>query len=89
MTEPLDLEAIKERLAAAKAGDTMPWSPYRSLNGWHIMVNSAPDPMRPEQSPYSEADARFIAHAPTDIAALLAEVERLRIVYYEAAEQAP
>ena len=57
----LDLEPIKERLAAATPG---PWD-------FHIIP--------PEIGGMGTgADAEFIANAPEDIAALIAEVERLR-----------
>lgn len=75
---PLDLAAIKARLAAATPG---PWrqqlcacgsdcDDHASVKaGGSLVVTCAPD-----------ADADLIAHAPQDLAALIAEVERLRAV---------
>lgn len=77
----LDLTPIKARLNAATPG---PWAVIDDL-----AVTAAPDvggddaclsivfPAIVEFTP-SAADADFIAHAPTDIAALVAEVESLR-----------
>ena len=83
----LDLEPIKERLAAATSG---PW-------GFHVLpqpVGITVATIHSEQGPRetcwtvdlppeiggmgTEKDAEFIANAPEDIAALVAEVERLR-----------
>lgn len=67
--EPLDLDAIRARLEAATPG---PWEPESEQDGDHetgyadaIFIANA-------------ADATLISNAPTDIAALVAEVERLR-----------
>ena len=79
-----DLEPIKERLAAATPG---PWEmsydaddkwtsitgqPYDDGGQWLV----CPEVATCEGEP--DADSTFIAHAPEDIAALVAEVERLR-----------
>ncbi len=88
MTDALDTDAIRARLAAATPG---PWksTPIRSANrGYSIM---APNPTSDNPgdivivaesipSPDMITVADFIAAAPTDIAALLAEVGRLRDV---------
>ena len=76
---PVDLDAIEARIAAATPG---PWS---SASG-----NTATEPIRLRfnsggrlevvYEPTWEADAELIAHAPTDLAALVAENERLRTV---------
>ena len=80
MTDP-DLTPIKARLDAATPG---PWAVVDDL-----AVTAAPEvggddsclsiviPAIVEFTPRA-ADAEFIAHAPTDIAALVAEVERLQ-----------
>jgi hypothetical protein len=84
MTMPdLDLDAIEARAAAATDG---PWLPpigsgdvgyvWRSDDG-HFQVAIACDGNE-------EANAVFIAHARTDIPALVAEVRRLRQVMSEA-----
>lgn len=72
-----EIKSIRERLAAAQADGTQPWTPYKSLNGWHLVLTAKRDPLYPEAL-YTESDVRLIANAPTDIAALLDEVERLR-----------
>lgn len=84
MTTP-DLDAIKARLAAATPG---PWGlqgaqndyelrgPGPRVDGW----NTGPLVMevsRWNKHP-SPADVDLIEHAPADLAALVAEVERLR-----------
>lgn len=73
---PLDIEAIKARLAAATPG---PWrqqlcacgsdcDEHASVKaGGSLVATCAPD-----------ADADLIANTPQDLAALIAEVERLR-----------
>lgn len=71
-SKELDIEAIKGRLAAATLG---PWEENRAYGSADIeaygrTIACAVDYIEPE-------DAQFIAAAPTDIAALLAEVERL------------
>lgn len=75
----LDLDAIKARLAAATPG---PWtvSPNVQPRGVAavaevntvLILSSGPLYGSPMQ------DASLIAHAPTDLRALVAEVERLR-----------
>lgn len=71
---PLDVEAIKAREAAATKG---PWwqgphyrcdvdSPVGNVRSFAVFTEQA------------ERDAEFIAHARTDIPALLAEINRLR-----------
>lgn len=73
-----ELDAIRERLAAATPGpwtaDTYAEAIY-ALDGAAVVSGSR---WGGEASVFDHApDADFIAHAPTDIAALLAEVERL------------
>ena len=90
---PLDLDAIKTRLDAATPG---PWAQHpevpRSIVSagkpdFSLLALDAP----PEDGPYavvdSEGDADLIAHAPTDIAALVAEIERLRATMTQIAEE--
>ena len=78
----LDLEPIKERLAAATPG---PWKAKEdSWDGYSVVI----DDSGPGVSIIAEqigqgwdegrGDAEFIANAPEYIAALVAEVERLR-----------
>lgn len=78
------LDAIKARTDKATAG---PWSrerPASKLEGWHGGTVVAGTPGRqtiyadPPGGSYPSADCDFIAHARTDVPALLAEVERLR-----------
>ena len=70
------LAAIRERLAAATPG---PWEARVEVHGVSLV------PLLTNKGHLAFAygdgwgdDAEFIAHAPTDVAALLAEVERLR-----------
>jgi len=84
-----DLTVIKARLAAATPG---PWSSLAAKPGWDADVGiiapgcecvlaecfcefKAKGDRHPE---WAEANAVLIAHAPTDLAALIEEVERLR-----------
>lgn len=78
----MDLGAIKARLAAATPG---PWrSPWESDDEYATFTG--PDGAQVVDVTYydgsrivvSEANAALIANAPTDLAALVAEVERLR-----------
>jgi hypothetical protein len=86
----LDLEPIKARLSAATPG---PWKRYYAgidLDGeemWYVGHNGGTVTIDGVAGdiPYTP-DAEFIAHAPSDIAALVAEVERLRKVAEAAAE---
>jgi hypothetical protein len=71
------LEAIKARLAARTGGDWYVHSPTESEN----RILTTPPPTRGIRcvaEDVSDADAALISHAPTDLAALVAEVERLR-----------
>lgn len=82
MKRGLDLDAIRERLEAATPG---PWTahdwPEQDLYGDKVrdrtgllVAQTWPGPPS-----YSEqANAEFIAHSRTDVAALLDEVDRLR-----------
>ena len=76
----LDLEVIKARLAAATPG---PWEQMPSKNKGGVDRYVGPPGCGPicEMSVIREKwgdDMRLIANAPTDLAALVAEVERLR-----------
>lgn len=84
MSEKLDLEAIKARLAAATPG---PWRAVEMTHygepgtgfGWVAGGKQPCGAIMGEESGGAGMleDAVFIAHAPEDIAALVAEVERL------------
>ncbi len=67
----LDLEPIKARLAAATSG---PWQ-ARALGRCWVVDGPCAD----------QRDADFIAHAPEDIAALVAKVEELLEAIFDAA----
>jgi hypothetical protein len=67
-----DIEAIKGRLAAATPG---PWYVDESLRGVEAQTHGYPVEI---VAWTGRADAVLIAHAPGDIDALVAEVERLR-----------
>jgi hypothetical protein len=80
----LDLEPIKERLDKAHTE----WGPWKakedSWDGYSVVIddNGPGVSIIAEQIGQGEdggrGDAEMIAHAPEDIAALVAEVERLR-----------
>ena len=80
----LDLEPIKARLDKAHTE----WGPWKakedSWDGYSVVIddNGPGVSIIAEQIGQGEdegrGDAEFIAHAPGDIAALIAEVERLR-----------
>ena len=81
----VDLDAIRKRAEAASPG---PWSMWNPAEGpSHLTIGgkvaweskrSASEYGDTERIPHW-SDANFIAHARTDIPALLAEVERLRL----------
>lgn len=79
----LDLQPIKARLAAATPG---PWEPAElqgqsRRNSFFSVAVVGRREVRagiPCQAQPDERDADLIANAPTDLAALVAEVERLR-----------
>lgn len=83
----LDLEPIKERLDEATPG---PWEFHVLPQSVGITVATIHSEHGPRETCWTvelppeiggmgtEKDAEFIAHAPDDIAALVAEVERLR-----------
>ena len=77
MSDPLDLAPIKDRLAAAAPGPWQlvgdDWGDARVLDGEGNLLA-----LGPYGGAISAPDGRLIAGAPTDIAALIAEVERLR-----------
>lgn len=82
-----ELNAIRERLAAATPG---PWrAEYSGITG-PVVVDAESIDARDHvaRCPHyrGQADTDFIAHAPTDVAALLAEVERLRAGWAAAIE---
>ena len=81
----LDLEPIKERLAAATPG---PWRVWRDPDPTNVRATAVETAwcygdiegdteLITDYLP-TDADARFIAEAPSDIEALIGEVERLR-----------
>lgn len=74
----LDIEPIKARLAAATPG---PWQTITTvetdIGTEHLVTEADMDAGCIGTSPQA-ADAELIANAPTDLAALIAEVERLR-----------
>ena len=83
MSDRIDIAVIRARVAAATPG---PWvrGIARDGDGWAVLANDGDDKVCVQPSsrvidPYSPADADLIAHAPADIAALCAEVERLRV----------
>lgn len=79
---PLDLKPIEARLAAASEG---PWQAEQEQLGArskpvHIIWSKAHVVARCGSigMPKAQEDTDLIAHAPTDLAALIQEVERLR-----------
>ena len=82
----IDIEAIKARLAAATPG---PWEwsvrPKRHMlihrfseRGHLTVLETEGESEHAEYPCANDADRDFIEHAPSDITALVAEVERLR-----------
>lgn len=77
----LDLDSIKARCEAATEG---PWHREHgdygcvSIGNFGWVVDGPNCPQYDEDTPQGHADAEFIAHARTDVPALVAEVERLR-----------
>jgi hypothetical protein len=76
----IDIDAIRARLVAATPG---PWYVDESLRGVEAQTHGYPVEI---VGWTGLADAMLIAHAPGDIAALVAEVERLRAWAEEAAK---
>lgn len=70
----IDLEPIKARLEAATDG---PWEIDPTAHDWAAGVRCLPCQVSVADTASVEI-AEFIAHAPEDIDALVAEVERLR-----------
>ena len=70
----IDLDAIKARLTAAIPG---PWYVDESLRGVEAQAYGYPVEV---VAWTGRAEAVLIAHAPADIGALIAEVERLRSI---------
>ena len=76
MTDPLtdaELDAIEQRAHAATEG---PWEASAHRTGHYLVI--CPD--CGVRGGYERADAEFIAHARSDVPALLAEVRRLRSI---------
>jgi hypothetical protein len=90
-SHPLDLAAIRARVAAATAG---PWHGEHDefgcvSQGDYGWVCPGPSfPAYDVDSEQGKADAEFIAHARTDVPLLLAEVERLTAELAEAKQLA-
>lgn len=84
-----DLDAIRARLDRATPG---PWT-VAETEGW-IGIHPVCPPHGTDDAAeisgglddLTPADADLIAHAPTDLAALVAEIERLRAVAEAAAQ---
>jgi hypothetical protein len=81
LPEPLDLEAITTRVDAATKG---PWTVraadtgIRSSTPYAWVLGPGGAPVAERHNGGTLADTEFIAHARTDVPALLAEVSRLR-----------
>ena len=86
----LDLDAVEARAAAAKRGPWVvetPESVYGHDGGpdwidlrWVSDEDTVGDDDPPWLGPMLVTDAEFIAHARTDVPALVAEVRRLRVL---------
>jgi hypothetical protein len=75
-----ELQAIRERLANATPG---PWEAFKDNDGgynteWLVTTADGYVAICDWGNGTLKSDAQFIAHAPTDIAALIAEVEKLK-----------
>jgi hypothetical protein len=81
---PPDLAAIRARLAAIRPREPQPRQQLLAGGAW--FTHRVGDPAHIACAGYygrdAEADAAFDAAAPADIAALLAEVDRLRALVY-------
>lgn len=91
MNEPLSDARLAEIEARANAATPGPWSPapysgadphdrivVGSNNDWLLNVGALVHEAISPKNPQEYADAEFIAHARTDVPALVAEVRRLR-----------
>ena len=74
MTDELDLDAIEARAAVATSG--LWWTGMH--DGFSYVVEGPESDSHPVAQRLIRPDAEFIAHARTDVPALLAEVRRLR-----------
>lgn len=76
------LAEIRARLEAATPGS---WSPYADDRGWCVLLDHENVGVIAEvlDARTAEGDARLIAHAPADLAYLLARVQRLERVAAE------
>ena len=75
----LDLDAIKDRAEAATLGRWEAKAARVYLVGTNLIIAACWRPWGPVTGAGSiEADAAFIAHARSDVPALVVEVERLR-----------
>ncbi|WP_239934219.1 hypothetical protein [Streptomyces sp. CBG31] len=90
MTEPLSPEYLAEIAARAEAATAGPWC----TDGAEIYQGDeyawdafwVGETCRADEADGGTVDAAFIAHARTDVPALLAEVERLRAALSSAAD---
>lgn len=80
MSDELDLDAVKARLAAATKVYPAPWIADGFYTEDPDQVWSADKDYAVAYDVMGEGVAEFIANAPTDLAALVAEVERLRAI---------
>ena len=84
MTDPMtaaELDAIEQRAHAATEG---PWEASAHRTGHYLVI--CPD--CGVRGGYERADAEFIAHARSDVPALVAEVRRLRAMEQRVREYA-
>lgn len=73
--DALDLEPIKERLAAVERSSAPPpWDTFHTSGGNHALRSKLEIIGSIQSGPWLS----LVTEAPTDIAALIAEVERLR-----------
>lgn len=70
----IDIEAIKERLRATTPGHWIVFNRCFVMADGNVIVSTQTHPYQLRM----DDDLAFIAHAPTDIRALLIEVERLQ-----------
>ncbi len=78
---PLALEPIRARAEAATPGPWMAWREYHGpVTAWRICTHDGNREVvaGDEGAIESGDDAEFIAHARSDVPALVGEVERLR-----------
>lgn len=83
MSEPLDLDAIEARCETAQPG---PWTVDGSMNNRHVATvgrHYIRTANRDGRSAHNSQTAEFIAHARTDVPALVAACRQLAVLVHD------